>query len=172
MSPHKKRGCFVHAFGPVYEAVRESFRRFRERTGGNAVDYLVERIPAKGSTIYQWGEADGDDARRNISVQSAILVTNTLNAHYVEHGLPKDFTILRSACAAVGACLVEPPQTLSVEATLPKTLDEFNQFVQAFAAAWADGRLDPDEELRVNREAHELIAAVLAMTATPTQKRK
>jgi len=162
----------VQVFGAVYEAVRESYGIFRKRTGLNPVEYLIERIPAKGSTVYQWGEADGDDARRNISVASAILVTNTLNAYYVAHGLPKDFTILRAACASVDAYLVEPPTGASVEVTLPKTLDEFNGFVQAFAAAWADGRLDPDEELRVNREAHELIAAVLAMTATPTQKRK
>jgi hypothetical protein len=151
---------------PIHEAVKQAYTRFEELTGEPAVKYIVERSTFCGSTVYQWSEAVGEDeaARRNISLLNAVIVTNILNQGYAEHGLPRDYTILSAANAATGALLFAVPEGMPIDTVvIPETLNEFNQFVQAYAHAYADGQIDKPDLARIRKEGGELIAAVLGM---------
>lgn len=152
--------------GPVHLAVKRAYERFTARTGVNAVDYLASRLDEAGSTIYQWSEANGDDARRRISAAKAVQVTNELNAELERRGLPLDFSILRAMNGAVGLLCIEPPAGVDIERTgIARTLDEFNDLVQAFARALANGRIEASELPGIRREAFEVMEAVQALVA-------
>jgi len=46
---------------------------------------------------------------------------------------------------------------------IPKTLNKFNEFVQAYADAFSDGSVDKRDVARIGKEGGELIAAALGM---------
>jgi hypothetical protein len=130
---------------PIHEAVRQALDTFRERTGLDPVRFLAQKLGISEVTAYQWQEANGDGARRNISAQKAVAVTDVFNLKYKALGLKPDHSLIAAICAAAGCVCVEPPDPNGVKATIPVAFDGFNGVIQAIYQSLADDRITRKE---------------------------